>query len=453
MQQKNWLEHSSIYRQKHNTFYRWVLYPIIFFLCLAGLFLVFAKKEIVIRTSAQLTAEKIEKLQVPIEGKIKLNNLKENQIVKKGEVLVTFETVTLQNEKIQLEQENISIEKQKKAIQMFIDSLIIEQNLFETEDVFGYSNQVNSFLAEKRAAFYAAQHSEAIVQKEQDSYNKVKEQLEKQITMYKEAQLEWEQVRLAWNKEQYLEGFSDEVMSKYQSWVTQLTDVPKEEKTKLKETILVTIDEQITQQKRQIEQLQAELSKLVAPNTAENEINIQKEKEKQNKELTLATAKQKLMELIETQKKNGLALKTIKEQIIKSTLKAPISGTIHLNEEAKGQKELPKGTTLAEVYPQQGDVERTFVAFIPSRESMRIKLGMPVHFRLDKKGVAMKTINGVLTEISENSTTTEEGTFYQVKGILKISREFTSRYGLSGELLLVIGKKTYWQEVKDIVLL
>ena len=51
-----------------------------------------------IRTPAQLTAQKVEKLQVPIEAKIKANNLKENQAVKR-EILVTFDTTSLQNEK------------------------------------------------------------------------------------------------------------------------------------------------------------------------------------------------------------------------------------------------------------------------------------------------------------------------------------------------------------------
>lgn len=57
----------------------------ILFLCLGGFFLVL-QKEIVIRTPAQLTAQKVEKLQVPIEAKIKANNLKENQTVKRVKV-------------------------------------------------------------------------------------------------------------------------------------------------------------------------------------------------------------------------------------------------------------------------------------------------------------------------------------------------------------------------------
>ncbi|MEB5927673.1 bacteriocin secretion accessory protein, partial [Enterococcus faecalis] len=80
-----------------------------------------------------------------------------------------------------------------------------------------------------------------------------------------------------------------EITSKYQSWQTQLSDVTEEQKKQTKSTILATIDEQIVQQKKEIEQLQTEQAKLVPPNTSKNEINSQKEKEKQNKELSLAT--------------------------------------------------------------------------------------------------------------------------------------------------------------------
>ncbi|NSW20842.1 biotin/lipoyl-binding protein, partial [Enterococcus faecalis] len=220
-------------------------------------------------------AQKTEKLQVPVEAKIKTNTLKENQTVKKGEELVTFETTPLQNEKKQLEQENTTIEEQKKAAQTFIDSLTNEQNLFETEDSFGYSNQLKSFLAEKEATRYASKQSETNTQKEQEAYNKTKEQLEKQLTTRQKEQQEWEQVRTAWINEQSLEGFSPEITSRYQAWQSQLTDVPEEQKKQMKATTLATIDEQISQVKKEIEQLQSEQSKLVAPTTSDNEVSSQ----------------------------------------------------------------------------------------------------------------------------------------------------------------------------------
>lgn len=451
MDQKDWLDHSSVYSQQHHTFYRWVLYPVILFLCLTGIFLAFAKKEIVIRIPAQLIAQKTEVLQVPVEAKIKTNTLKENQTVKKGEALVIFDTTSLQNEKKRIEQENILIEQQKKAAKIFVDSLTNEQNLFETEDSFGYSNQLKSFFAEKEATIYNSKQIEETIQKEQDIYNKSKELLEKQLTTRQKELQEWEQVRIAWINDQTLQGFSLEITSKYQAWQTQLIDGAEEQKKQIKATILATIDEQIAQQKKEIEQLQAEQAKLIPPNTSKNEINSLKEKEKQNKELSLATTKQKITELTDTQQKNELALKTINEQITQSTLKAPITGTVHLNDTVKNQLEIPKGTILAEIYPKSKD-RLMFTALVPANESMRIKLGMAVHFKLDKKGGVTKIIDGTLNEISENSTTTEQGTFYTIKGTLKAPKDFISRYGLIGELSLIVGKKTYWQQFKDFML-
>ena len=50
-------------------------------------------------------------------------------------------------------------------------------------------------------------------------------------------------------------------------------------------------------------------------------------------------------------KKN--TLKTLNNQLDQEVLKSPVDGTIHLNEDLKGQTELPKGTIIAEIYPKQ----------------------------------------------------------------------------------------------------
>ena len=74
---------------------------------------------------------------------------------------------------------------------------------------------------------------------------------------------------------------------------------------------------------------------------------------------------------------------------------------------------------------------------------------MLVHFKLDKKGVSTETIDGTLTDISENSTTTDQGTFYTIRGTLKSVEKINTRYGLVGELSLIVGEKTYWQQIKE----
>ncbi|MEG0256406.1 HlyD family efflux transporter periplasmic adaptor subunit [Vagococcus sp.] len=123
-----------------------------------------------------------------------------------------------------------------------------------------------------------------------------------------------------------------------------------------------------------------------------------------------------------------------------------------MNEEVTGQIDVSKGTVLAEIYPKQKESQLMFTALLPADEVTRIKAGMGVHFKLDKKGVASQTIEGTLKEISETSITTEQGTFYTIKGTLQPSKYFNNRYGMTGEVSLIIGKKTYWQQIKDTLL-
>ncbi len=107
---------------------------------------------------------------------------------------------------------------------------------------------------------------------------------------------------------------------------------------------------------------------------------------------------------------------------------------------------------LAEIYPIHEKSKMKFTALLPANESTYIKEGMKVHFKLDQKGGAPITIDGTLDEISENSTATEKGVFYAVKGTLKTTQSFPFRYGLTGELSLIVGEKTYWQQIVDVFL-
>ena len=449
MNNNEWLDHSSVYGQQQNKFYRWILYPTILLFIFITLFSVFAKKEIVIKTTAKIISEKSIKLQTPTDFRIKENNLLENKEVKKGEALVSFDMSQKHIEKELLEKENSDIELQKKSAQIFIDSINQNKNLFETDDSYGYSNQLMSFFAEKEGNDYSSKQIESTFQKAQEAYQKTADYLAQQISSLQNAQNDWGQLRTSWINQTEIQGLSSEQTSKYQAWKIQLLETPEEEKKQLKSNILSTIDDQIVQIKKEIEQLQGEQARLVSPDRSENEINSQIEKGKQLKEQALSNTKQKIEELSENQRKNILTLKTLNNQIEQEVLKSPIDGTIHLTEEFKGQTELPKGTVIAEIYPKQSKNTLSFTAFIPADEVTRIKIDMPVHFKIDKKGVSTKTINGLLKEISENSSSTEKGNFYTIKGTLEPSEYLNSRYGQTGELSLIIGKKTYWQQIQD----
>lgn len=445
---QDWENSSSVYSQKHQTFYRWILYPVIMFILLLGLFLTFAKKEVVIRTSAKITANAC-KLEVPIDTKIIENQLVENKEVKKGEKLVTFDAQNLQLQKAPLETENEQISKEKESAQRLIDSLNTDSNQFQQPDPFGYEDQLKSILSENTANQLEIEQKKLANQKEQEAYQKANNQLTKQLQSYKNQVTEWEQVRTAWQNQQSLQGFPTEIMTEYQAWQTQVKEVSEEQKEQTKASITLQINERITQIKSMIEQLENEQVKLVEPTSIEPEIQKQTETYIQIKEQAITATKQKIKELSSTENKNKQTIQLLNEQIQQAVIKAPITGKIHLNDEVKGLTEIPKGTVIAEIYPALNKEKQLFTAYISSSDMTRIKVNMPVHLKIDNKGVKTEILNGKLTQIAETSTPTEKGDFYLVKGTISIPKKLDIRYGITGELSLIIGKKTYLQQIKD----
>ncbi|MGG5317846.1 bacteriocin secretion accessory protein [Enterococcus sp. AZ072] len=452
MQNNQWLDHSTVYAQHHSTFYRWILYPVIGVLVLGSLFLFLGKTEVVIRAKARITSLETKKLQTPINAKIKENHLTENKEVKKGELLLSFDTTGIEIEKQQLEQQNTSLQEQQQAIHTFIDSLNQEKNLFAAEDSYGYANRVNAYLAAKEEIQESNQQLRTNQQQQQDAFNKTNTQLTDQLTKRQTEQSQWQQVRSAWAGQQALAGFPSDITSKYQTWQAQLAASPDEQKEEQKANILSTIDTQLSQLKNEIEQLQLEQGKLAAPPSAEHEINGQATKNTQSKEQAISETKQKLSEITETIAHNNSSLQSLNEQLKNSQLLAPSDGVLHLNEESKNISELPKGSLVAELYPNQPKDSMAFTAQIPANQMSHVKIGMPVHFKLDKKGVSEKSIDGTLTRIAETSDLTKDGAFYQVEGQLSIEDQAITRYGLTGDLSLVVGKKSYWQKIRDILL-
>ncbi|BDP85349.1 hypothetical protein EfmAA610_25590 [Enterococcus faecium] len=414
------------------------------------MFLTFAKKEVVIRTTAQLNPEKIEKLQVPLEAKIMENFLKENQFVHKE--FLNYSNHLVYEANISLNWTDINKEltaKDTKWTEMTTEPSTIDTQ-YATKHSIKLKNQLKSMLSEKESLRYALKQSELNDQKQLEVYEKTKRQLEKQIESSDSKLQEWQQVQVAWSNNQSLKDFSKEMMANYENWQEQLNNVSDDQKNQVKLTISASINEQIEQLKKEVEQYQSEKAKLVKPTTSENDRISQTEKGKQELEQAITTVKQTVTELNEKQEKNQSVIKSLDDQLSKGILKAPVSGTVHLNEETKGQAELAKGTVLAEIYPIHEKSKMKFTALLPANESTYIKEGMKVHFKLDQKGGAPITIDGTLDEISENSTATEKGVFYAVKGTLKTTQSFPFRYGLTGELSLIVGEKTYWQQIVDV---
>ncbi|GGD05401.1 bacteriocin secretion accessory protein [Enterococcus wangshanyuanii] len=447
----NWKDNSTVYLKQQSHFYRWILYPVVLLFFVIAIFLIYGSSEQVIRSKGQLTSNEIVHVQIPIEAPIIKNQLKENLTVKKGDPLITFDLDPLSKQQQQAKEKLSSINQQIQAIDTLVKSFESEQNLFEQSDAYGYSNQINAYLKEKEVVTQATQQIENTYENNLTSTQKKINQLSEQLTKKQNELQEWTQIRAAWLNQQSLQGYTAENMSKYAVWLQQMKQAPETEKEQIKATILAEIDTLISQQKQTIDQLQLEKDGADLPTSPANDIASQKTAIDKTKELQVSVIKEKKQELLLSYEENEATLKNIDYELKNETIYAPSDGVIHLASEYKSMKEIPKGTIVADVYPLLSTTKMTVAAQIPANEMTYVNVGMPIHLKLDKKGISEKILNGKLTEISETSTTTEQGVFYSVKGLVTIPKNTEFRYGLTGDMTFVIGKKTYWKQLKDLL--
>lgn len=454
MNHHNWQNSSQVYTQSHKHFYRWITYPTLFlFLFILG-FLFLGKKEMIIKSQGQLTSTIVSKIQIPIEGKVLENKLSENLAVKKGEVLVKLDMEDLKKNKEALEQEIPLIENQIKAAETFIKSLNKGISQFTSEDTFGYKNQLESLLAENNANDASLNQSIETHKSEQAAYENTKNSIIQNVSKKQEELRNWQAIRSAWTSQSNITNFPTEITAQYTNFQNQLKASTKEEKEQVKSTIASTINEKIEQIQKEIDQLEMDQSRLTPPVPYSNEISNQEYKKKQSIEQAIAETKQKVIGLKESLKKNNIELSELKNQIKNEVITSPISGFVHVNDNFKEQKLIPKGEVIAEIYPEINDKEVQFTSQIQASDLTQVKSGMKVHFKLDSKGNEPIIMDGKIDEIAVNSVNSERGTFYVIKGTLAQTNHvhFNSRYGLSGRLSLIVGKKTYFNVLKDIIL-
>ena len=88
------------------------------------------------------------------------------------QIVVVFDTLSLENEQKQFEDEVLVLEEQKKAAQTFIISVENNENQFVADDSFGYANQLNALFAEQESIQYITQQATDLSEINQEAYKK-----------------------------------------------------------------------------------------------------------------------------------------------------------------------------------------------------------------------------------------------------------------------------------------
>lgn len=446
-----WKNTSTIYLQQYSQYYRWILYPLSIFFLGVLLFLFFGSSEQVVHGNGMLSAETIIPIQIPVEASIKDNNLKENLKVNKGDTLIVFEMDDLAEQKNQLDSEIKILDEKIEKKDILIKSLQKEENLFTEEDSYGYSNQVESFLNEKEQVVQTIQQLESNYKNISQIAEKNIHELNNQIQKNQNRINEMKEIRISWSKQQMISGYSDEYMSKYTAWKKQIDQAQETEKDRIKLDVLSEIDQTIMQLDQIIDQLSLQKEAIEIPVDPTSEVNSQIAAINQLREQKIADAKNQSNEISIEKEEKAITLNSIERELKNQRIIAPAQGTIHLKESYEKTNDIAKGSVVAEIYKNDNQNTMVVDAQVTSEKMTAIKVGMPISMRLDSKDGSKYVLKGKVTDISTTSSTTEVGNFFAVKGQVKIpaNKQKAIRYGLTGDVSFVVGKKSYWDQIID----
>lgn len=127
-------------------------------------------------------------------------------------------------------------------------------------------------------------------------------------------------------------------------------------------------------------------------------------------------------------------------------------GVIHTNPKYEGENLIPRGTKIAQLYPDINKTRQVLITYyVSSKDVTRLKQGQKTRLALTKVGNDQISIRGKINSIASAATTTKKGNVFKVTAKAKVSKKDsqTIKYGLQGKTITVVEKKTFFDYYKD----
>lgn len=127
-------------------------------------------------------------------------------------------------------------------------------------------------------------------------------------------------------------------------------------------------------------------------------------------------------------------------------------GVIHTNPKYEGENLIPRGTEIAQLYPDINKTRQVLITYyVSSKDVTRLKQGQKTRLALTKVGNDQISIRGKINSIASAATTTKKSNVFKVTAKAKVSKKDsqTIKYGLQGKTITVVEKKTFFDYYKD----
>lgn len=452
---KRYLESSEFYNKRFSNFATLVVIPIALLVSLLVIFSFFAHKQIVVKTTGELTANRpLAVIQSTSSNRVVSNELIEGRRVHVGQQLVKFDDVkeTSQIKLLKIEKRND--ENKIFAIKLLKQGINQEKNVFGEPDAFGMADTLADYLSQLKVVRAENNLKNASADNAQNAYGKQQETLKSIISQYQGKISDYQAVKQAITRGGGISA-SNSQKAQYDQYISQAKELSATDLQSLKSQTDSDLQSQIDQLTDSLNGYvlqEQSLTKTDDPAIVKTETV---GKETELKQEALVNADKEDTTVLNDLDQIKAKLKMMKSDSNDNVISAPQAGIVHrLGETEKGNY-YPEGTKIAKIYPRL-TTQRTLsvVSYLPSEKCLNLKVGQPANFQLTEKQPKAVMIRGKISKIDSAARQSSHGSYFKVTVRLPLSNQQRHylRYGIDGQLTLVTGKKTYFNYYKDLIL-
>lgn len=448
------LESGEFYQRRYRNFATLIIFPTLLLIIFIVLFSLFLKREIIVKVSGEIIPEKvIADIQSTSDNMVCTNQLAENKVINKGDTLVTFKN---KNEKKVMQTCNKKIINHKEHLQsldVYKQSIIDGRNRFNGTDKFGYDSLYDSFASQinnLNNEFEQQQNDKQIINQQGNEQISVLKKIQinnhKKISDYKSILNAIEKNEKADDDNQY--------KFIYDNYHAQIRNVQlMNEKMQIKESVIDSTLQHMEQIQTANDSYDIQIAGILKTNSLSkngtlDKINNFKQQQLATIQKEIINQRQKLSEL---EVKQLAANRNYKETVIKS----PKKGILHLASDKSRVVYLPKGTTVARIYPILNKKTKLNVQYyVPTKNIISLKRGQKIKFVANQNATKGLDLTGTVKTISTVPIDIKGDSFY--KCVANVCADEAERkqikYGLNGEVIIIKGTKTWFNYYKDILL-
>lgn len=448
-----YLESGEFYQRRYRNFSTLIIVPIFLLVVFLFLFSFFTKRELTVKSSGQLIpARVLSTIQSTSNSAIDTNHLVENKSVKAGDTLVTFKNSQEKISSQLIDQQINTAETRLQSLDQYKNSIIQGSNQFQETDKFGYDSLFNSYIAQintldhefgqklsdKTTADNQAETQTILLKQTQDK-------TQKQLAQYQQILDSINaNSKPTNNSYQYI---YDEYSAQLQSAQTT------KEKSQIKQAATSNLQQQIDQLKNTTTGVDSQIASIAKSGPLSKASILDKISDL--KQQQLASAQKEINKQQQDLDELKAKQQSEKDEYQNTIIKAPETGLLHLETNLGKTKYLPKGETIAQIYPNLDNKTKLHINYsVPAENITGLKKGQPIRFTVNQNVTKPLILTGQIIKISTAPMTNKHGSFYICEATLTVPTADYSRikYGLTGRVTTIKGSKTWFNYYKDIML-